>query len=169
MTDYPQYPAGANPEPPPGQAPVGPRPRSVDMAVNLIWAAVALTVVSTILAFVQLDDAVDDALRSDTTETLTEDAARTATIAFILIFLAIGVGIYALLAIFIKKGKNWARIVFTVLAAIFLLLGILGLAGDQSAISLVVSVVQIALTAATLFFLWQKESSAWFQTPRFAA
>lgn len=169
MTDYPQYPTGATPEPPPGPAPVGPRPRSVDMAVNLIWAAVALSVVSTILAFIQIDDAVDAALESDTTGTLTEDAARTATIAFIIIFLAIGVGIYALLAIFIGKGRNWARIVFTVLAAIFLLLGIFGLAGDQSAISLVVGVVQIALTAATLWFLWQKDSSAWFQKPRFAA
>ena len=77
MTDYPQYPADPNPEPPPGPAAVGPRPRSVDTAVNLIWAAVALTIVSTILAFVQLDDAVDTALESDTTDTLTEDAART--------------------------------------------------------------------------------------------
>lgn len=162
MTDYPQYPTSGNPEPPYGQAPAGPRPRSVDLAVNLIWAAVALTIVSTIVGFLQLDDAVQTALESDTSGTLTEGAARAGVIAFIVIFLVIGVGIYALLAIFIKRGKNWARIVFTVLAAIFLLLGIFGLGSDQSALSLVVGLAQIGLTAATLFFLWKPESSAYF-------
>ncbi|MEJ7796788.1 MAG: hypothetical protein WKF50_14630 [Nocardioides sp.] len=162
MSDYPQYPTGSTPEPPPGQAPLGPRPRSVEMAVNLIWVAVGLTILSTIIGFAQLDTAVETALESDTTGTLGEDAARAGIIAFIVIFLVIGVGIYTLLALFIKRGKNWARIVFTVLAAIGLLFGILGLGSDQSALSLVVGLVQIALTAATLFFLWKPESSAYF-------
>jgi hypothetical protein len=75
--------------------------------------------------------------------------------------LAIGVGLYAMLAYFIGKGKSWARIVYTGLAVLFLLLGILGMGGDQPAASQLLGVVQIALTVATLFFLWKRESTEW--------
>jgi len=168
MTNYPQYPAGSGPEPPMNQGPTGPRPASVDMAVKLIWVAVALTVVSTLLSFLYLDDAVASAVESDTTGTLTEDGARTAVIVVTVLALAIGVGLYAMLAFFIGKGKNWARIVYTVLAVIFLVLGILGLGGDQPAVSMLLGVVQIAITVATLFFLWKRESTDWL-TGRSAA
>lgn len=159
MTNYPQYPAGSTPEPPMGQGPVGPRPTSIDTAVTLIWVAVALTVLSTLLSFLYLDDTVQAALDSDTSGTLTESSARGFAIVVSVIVLAIGVGLYTLLAVYLKRGKNWARIVYTVLAVVFLLLGVLGLAGDQAALSLLVAVVQIAVTVATLFFLWKKESS----------
>lgn len=162
MSNYPQYPAGSSPDPDPGGTAPGPRPRSVDLAVNLIWVAVALTLVSTALGLAQIDEAVATALESDTTGTLTESSARGGIVAFIVIFLVIGVGLYALLAFLIKRGKNWARIVFTVLGAIFLLLGLLGLGADQTALSLLLAVAQLAVTAATLFFLWTKDSSAWF-------
>ncbi|HEX6148120.1 hypothetical protein [Nocardioides sp.] len=161
MTNYPQYPAGSSPEPPMNQGPIGPRPSSIDMAVKLIWVAVALTVLSTLLSFLYLDDAVDSALDNDTTGTLTEDAARTAVIVVTVLILAIGVGLYAMLAFFIGKGKNWARIVYTVLAALFLLLGILGLGGDQPAVSMLLGVIQVVVTVATLFFLWKRESTDW--------
>ena len=163
MTNYPQYPT--DPAAQGGGAPVvaqGPPPATVEMAVKLIWAAVALSVVSAIIGFLQLDAAVDAALEGDTTGSLTEASARAGVIVFIVIVMAVGVGIYALLAVFIKRGKNWARIVFTVLAALFLILGVLGLGADQTALSLVVAIVQIALTAATLFFLWKPESNAYF-------
>ncbi|MGH3346200.1 MAG: hypothetical protein ACRDO4_04410 [Nocardioides sp.] len=161
MTNYPQYPAGSGPEPPMNQGPVGPRPASIDTAVKLIWVAVALTVLSTLLSFLYLDDAVDSALESDTTGNLTEASARSAVIVVTILVLAIGVGLYAMLALFIGKGKNWARIVYTVLAAIFLLLGILGMGADQAVASMLLGVVQIVVTAATLFFLWKRESTDW--------
>lgn len=159
MTNYPQYPAG--PPEPPSSAPLGERPRSVAMAINLIWVAVALTVVSTVLSFVYLDDAVDTALEGDAAGTLSESSARAGIIVASLVILVIGVGIYALLAVFLGKGKNWARIVYTVLAAIFGLLGVLGLGGDQPALTMLLGVAQLALIAATLYFLWQRESTAW--------
>ena len=160
MTNYPQYPAGG-PEPPMQQGPTGPRPGSIDMAVKLIWVAVALTVVSTLLSFLYLDDAVDNALENDTTGTLTEGSARSAIIIVTVLVLAIGVGLYAMLAYFIGKGKNWARIVYTALAVLFLLLGILGMGGDSPAATTLLGVVQIAITVATLFFLWKRESTDW--------
>ncbi len=160
MTNYPQYPAGP-PEPPPGPAPLGEQPRSIAMAINLIWVGVALTVLSTVLSFVNLDDAVQTAVDGDSTGTLTESSARTGIIAASVFILVIGVGIYALLAIFLGKGKNWARIVYTVLGAVFGLLGVLGLGGDQPALTMVLGVVQLALITATLFFLWKPESTAW--------
>jgi uncharacterized membrane protein YuzA (DUF378 family) len=160
MTNYPQYPAGP-PEPPPGPAPLGERPPSIAMAINLIWVGVALTVVTTALSLVNIDDSVQTALEGDTSGTLTESTARTGIIVASVVILLVGVGIYALLAVFLGKGKNWARIVYTVLAAIFGLLGVLSLGGDQPALTLVLGVVQLALITATLFFLWKPESTAW--------
>lgn len=163
MTEYPQYPAGETPEPPPQRGTIGPRPRSIEMAVNLIWVAVALTVLSTILSFANINEAVDVAIENDTTGTLTEDAVRSGVIVFTVVFLVIGVGLYAMLAIFLNKGRNWARIVYTVLAALFLVLGLLGLAGEQPTLTRLLGILQLVIIVATLFFLWKKESTAWLK------
>jgi hypothetical protein len=121
----------------------------------LIWGAVGLTALWAVVSFVNLDSAVDAVLEADTNE-LTADQARQAVISFIAVVLVIGGGTTAALAVLVNKGKNWARIVYTVLAAIILLFALLTLLGGQ-----LIAVVLVALNAATLYFLWQKESTAW--------
>jgi hypothetical protein len=64
------------------------------------------------------------------------------------------------LGVFLRKGANWARIVLTVLTVIILGFSVLGLAvGEQPAVFLVIGIVQMALYAGLLFFMWRRDSS----------
>lgn len=155
MTNLPKFPAGASPEPPSGHGAPGTRPRSIRIAVILIWGAVGLTVLWAVVSFLNLDSAVDAVLEADTNE-LTADEARQAVTSFIAVVLVVGGGTTSALAVLVSKGKSWARIVYTVLAAVILLFAVLTLLGGQ-----LIAVVLVALIAATLYFLWQKESTAW--------
>ena len=158
MSDQPLTPA-----PPPsewqGQPAATEPPPSIKTAVNIVWAVVAVSVLSTILTFLYLDDLVEAAGGANLTATK-ENAARTGAIVGAIIgFLLFG-ALWVLLAIFLRKGANWARIVLTVFAVLGLAFGIFGLfAGDQPAILLILSLVQLALYAALLYFMWRKESS----------
>jgi hypothetical protein len=151
------------PPPPEGYGAAGPsrgdKPASVNTAVNLIWANIALSVLSTVLTFVYLDSIVEQASGG----AVTEDAARSAAIVGAFIGLLIGAGLYLLLGIFIGKGRNWARIVYTILGALGIIFGLIGLvSGGTPVLMLVLSLVSVALTAAAIFLLWKPESSAWF-------
>ena len=155
---------GSAPPPPEGyggppQA-VGPKPASIKNAINIIWAYIALSVITTALSFVYLDQLIDDAMASQpANSSVTEDSIRTFTIAILLIILLIVVGLSALLAVFLGKGKNWARIVLTILTGISLVFGLLSLVGGGPAALLVAQIISLLLAAALIFFLWKKESS----------
>lgn len=142
-------------------------PKSVKMAVNLIWARIALSVLTTLLTFTMLDTLVDDALeRQSDIDGVNADEVETFARAMAIVFgvaaLVIGVGIAILLLVFIKKGANWARITFTVLTGLGLLLGLFNLTQGQPAILMILAVVYMALGVGALWFLWQKDSNAWF-------
>lgn len=151
-------------------AQVGPpseMPSSVKKAVNVIWARIALSLVSTLLAFFMMDDIVDEAVANqpqvegadmESVETL----ARTMAIVGGIVGLVISVGVAILLLVFIRKGANWARIVFTVLTAIGLVLGLISFLQPQPTVLMSLSVVYMALGVAALLLLWKKESAPWF-------
>ena len=142
-------------------------PKSVKTAVNLIWARIALTLVSILVTFVMLDTLVEEALASQpTVEGIDaadlESFTRSFAIATMVVSLLISVGLAVLLLMFIKRGANWARIVFTVLTALGLLFGLFSFTQPQPGILVVINVVYMALGVAALWFLWQKDSNAWF-------
>jgi hypothetical protein len=163
MSDQPPSYAPPPPEGYGARPPRGDQPAPVKTAVNLIWATIALSVISTILTVVLLDSLVDTALEADTTG-ISEDALRTGVIVGAVIWLVLSAGISILLAVFIGKGHNWARIVYTILGGIAILFTLVGLVtGGGGAILLtLVDVLASALTAAVIFLLWKSESSAWF-------
>lgn len=142
---------------PPGR---GAPPPSVQRAVMLIVVNIALSVLSTILSFVYLDEiAAGQGLQLDDAGM---DAARTGAIVGAVIGLVVFGGLYLLLVIFIRKGANWARIVWTVFAAISLLISPLALLGDQPALLLLTGLVSLVITIVVLVLLWKKESNAYF-------
>jgi len=168
MSDYPQYPTDpANPSGAPGYgAPAGrgPRPNAVDLAVKLIWANIALGIVSAIVTFVLIDSIIDQQMEAaGVSETVSTDTLRSAIIVGAIFGLVISVGLYALVAIFIAKGANWARIVYTVLAVLAVLGTVFGFAGQPLLLS-VISVLSLVLTVAAVVLLFKTESSAWFKS-----
>ncbi len=153
------FPAGPEPEYHPEARP---KPESVKTAVNLIWVGVAISVLSTLISFFMLDDIIDELMATDTSG-ISEDAARASAVFGIVISVIIGIALAALFAHFIGKGANWARIVYTVLTAIGILLGVLGLGSSQPFLLLLLGLASLAVSIATLYFLYRPESNAYFK------
>ncbi|GAA1124495.1 hypothetical protein [Arthrobacter flavus] len=84
----------------------GPAPKEVERAFWLIIAAGVLSFLSSILSVMT---------------TPVEGPGGGVATAVALVFAAVLTGVYILLAIFIRKGHNWARITATVLAALSVL------------------------------------------------
>ncbi|WP_067858168.1 MULTISPECIES: hypothetical protein [Aeromicrobium] len=153
----------ASPEPEYRPEGKGPRPASVATAVKLIWANVALSLLSAVLAFAMLDDLIDQAIdNAGSGATIDRDAARIGAIGAVVFGLIIGVGLAALFAYFIGKGANWARIVYTVLIVIGVL-GSLAQLGGQPPVLLVLSLVSLAIGIAIVVFLYRPDSNAYFK------
>lgn len=156
------------PPPPEGYGAPGPRgekPSSVKNAVNLIWVSIALSVIGTILTVVMLDSLVDTALEAGNTG-VSADTLRAGVIVGAIIWLVLSVGVSILLAVFIGKGHNWARIVYTILGGIGILLTLLGLVtGGAPILTTLVDLLSAVVIAAVIFLLWKKESSTWLTAP----
>lgn len=159
---YGNQPQGYGQQPGYGQpAALTQAPPSVTKAVNLMWASIGLSLVSFLITLVMLDSIVDKAFEDAGLVSQDADAVRTGALIGAIFGLIIGVGINVLLIMFVKKGANWARIVFTVLGGLSLLFGLFGLF-SQPAVLLLIGLISMVLTAAIIFFLWQKDSNAWF-------
>ncbi len=159
---YPSYPTGPGDGSQPPSATVA-RPSQVDLAIKLVWGLVALSLVSTVATFFMLDTIVDQALEDpNVAGSVDADTIRAGAVVGAAIGLVITVGLYALLAFFLGRGANWARIVYSVLAALGVTISLFSL-GNQPAVLLVLTVVQLGLTVGILYLLWQKESSAFFK------
>ena len=168
MSDYPQYPTDPNNpsggpaygEAAPGR---GPRPASVDLALKLIWGAIAVSLLSGIATFVLIDSIIDQQLEAaGASEAMTADTIRSAAIVGAVVGLIISVAIYSLLAIFIGKGANWARIVYTVFTVIGVIFSVFGL-GAQPLLLLTLSLVGLLLSVAAVVFLFRADANAWFK------
>lgn len=157
MSNYADY-----PPPPPsegyGQAATVDPPPAIKTSVSIVWAVVALSIVGTILTVLFLDDIIKSAAGANLTSS-EEDAARTGAVVGAVVGFVIFGGLWILLGVFLRKGAGWARIVLTVLAALGLLFSLVSLAGGQPALFLVLSLLQMGLYGALLFFMWKRESS----------
>lgn len=163
MSDQPPPYAPPPPEGYGAPQPRGERPAAVRTAVNLIWVTIALSVLTTILTVFMLDTLVDTALETADTAGVGADTLRTGVIVGAVVWLVLSVGVSVLLAVFIGKGRSWARIVYTVLGGIGILLTLLGLVtGGAPVLFVLLDVLSAALIAAVIFLLWKPESSAWF-------
>ena len=157
---YSPYPPGSGPTS--GYGRPSEMPASVATAVKLIWASMALAVVASLLTLTMLDTIIDRAIeRAAAGTTIDREAVRAAAIGGAVFGLLVGLGLTFLLLTFIRRGANWARIVYTVLGALGLIFGLLGL-GNQPPLLMVLSVISLVLTAAILLFLWKSESNPWF-------
>jgi hypothetical protein len=66
------------------------------------------------------------------------------------------------MALTCKAGKNWARIVSTVLFVLDTLFLLLGLARAGAAASSLVSILTWLIGLGAVIFLWRKDSSEYF-------
>lgn len=144
-----------------------PMPREVNLAFWLIIAAGVLNFISTLMG-------------SGNTGGPAGAAAIGVGIGIVVGILTTGV--YVLLAVFIRKGHNWARITATVLAGISILLMIMswvtlaalqgnaevqaqldGQSLEPSGFSIALNVLVVLLGVAGVVLCWLKPSNAYFK------
>ena len=163
----PQYPSA----PPygygyPGGAPPA-EPAQVPPVVH--WASIAiitrsvLTILSTLVTFAQLDSILDEAQRRSTV-VLDREALRGALVAGAIVSLVVAV-LFILLALQVRRGKNWARIVAIVFASFGIAAGLYSLsqAGQYGATLNLLDTVNLLLAVATVVLLVLEPSRAYFR------
>lgn len=135
-------------------------PKLVNISFWLLIASGAIFVISTLLGINTLDDpqmrgTFEEAMRSGggAGADVTYEDLQGVIAGTLVAFAIIGAALYALVALFIRKGKNWARILGTVFAA----LSIFGLFGVPSFATLgtlagIAAIVLLYLPAAAPYF-----------------
>jgi len=161
---YPQYPSA----PPYGYGyPGSGQPAgSVQMPATVHWASVAMiarTVLGLIAALVTLADMdriLDEAARR-TGVSFDRDTARAGVVIGVVISIIIAV-LFILLALQVRRGKNWARIVAIVFASLSILSGLFSFGARYGAVLNLFNVLSLLLAIATLVLLVLKPSNEYF-------
>ena len=142
-----------------------PLPREVNLAFWLIIAAGVLNFISTLMG-----------------SGATGGPAGAASIGIGIVVGILTTGVYVLLAVFIRKGHNWARITATVLAAISILLLIMswltlaalqgnaevqaelgGQSLQPSGFAITLNILVVLLGVAGVVLCWLKPSNTYFK------
>ncbi|SEF20128.1 hypothetical protein SAMN05421837_101239 [Amycolatopsis pretoriensis] len=149
--NYPNYPESAAAGRP-AAAPA--RPSTVEGA---FWAFIASTVIGLVGGFLIFAsrDAIADTLRNSNRQSggsLTDaqiDQAVTITMVVALVIAVVIAALYLLFAFKLRAGRNWARIVLTVITALQLLSVLVGQTTVLGYISVVVAVIGVVLSFLT--------------------
>jgi hypothetical protein len=155
QSPYAQYPS----QQPGGQGPAG-VPKLVDRAFWMIIAAGVLSLLSLLVSIPTLDDPImrqtfEDQLRGSGQNIPFEDI-KPIIIGTMVVATLIGAGLYALVAFNVRKGKNWARILGTVFAALSIF----------SIAPLGINTVVVVLGIAAIVMLYMPAASPYFQKPQ---
>ncbi|GAB3583783.1 hypothetical protein GCM10027406_29020 [Leifsonia lichenia] len=168
---FPAY--GATPPAAPVAAPTRP-PQQVTIAFWLYIAAAVLSVISGIATAISvsanraiiLQQVTDSLKNAQTNGTKLDanslaDAAVTFGIVWAIVTLIFWALVFVLFAVFMRRGRNWARIVLTVLTVIsFLNLATLYFIGGIQVIAAIVATILIWLRPASEYFAAVKASRA---------
>ncbi|MBF6239031.1 hypothetical protein IU474_18435 [Nocardia otitidiscaviarum] len=166
----PPYPAAYQPYPDAAVTPPGP-PRPVRNAYYLMLAGAVLTVLSTLIGFLQLPS-----LREEMAETTEGVFTRSELDTLVAVSFGVGVvlslisaGLWVWMAFANRAGKNWARVTATVLfglytaSMLFALIGIFMQEARATVVSTMFSVVLWCVGLAAVILLWNKQSTAYFR------
>ena len=158
---YQPYPTGGQG---PGTPPQGPAPQPVIMAVMLMYTGAVLTVVWFVATILSVG-AVKAAFHKASPNLSAHQISNLATVLVVFAtFLAVvGTGLWIWMAWANRGGRNWARIVATVLFGLFTLYVLLSLVQPHAAFGLILIAVTWLVGLGATFFLWQRESSSYFR------
>jgi hypothetical protein len=141
-----------------------PAPPSVQKAVKLMYAGAALSTVSLITSLVGIGN-VKPAIRKQFPH-YTVTQVNQAFVAFLVVVIAsaaIGIGLWLWMAWANNQGKNWARIVSTVLFAVSTLELLQGLRGPRTVIGTIFSALVWLVGLGAVILIWRRESSEFFK------
>ena len=162
QSSYGQSPYAQYPSEQPQPAGANGVPQLVNISVWLLIASAVIFVVSLLTGLTQLDDPMfrqtfEDQMEAGGATGVTYEDIKGIIAGTLVVFAIIGAGLYLLVAFFVRKGKNWARILGTVFAA----LSIFGLFGPPTIGTLgtllgIAAIVLLYLPAAAPYFRKQQ-------------
>lgn len=157
---YQPYPSGG-PEPLLPQA--GP-PRPVRTAVLFMYAGAVLNAVEIILGLTTISS-LKSIIRSRYPNYTASQihAAQVAGVVGIIVVAVIAIGLWLWMAWANGGGRSWARIVASVLFGLNTISLLSQVARPHAGIVLVLDILVWLAGLGAIFFLWQRESSAYFQ------
>jgi hypothetical protein len=148
-------------------------PQLVNISFWLLIGAAAVFVISMLTGITMLDDPImrstfEDAMRSSGatgTEFNYEDF-KSALAGMLVVLAILGAGMYLLVAFFIRKGKNWARILGTVFAAlsVFSLFQVPNI-GTLGTLAGIAAIVLLYLPTTAPYFRKQQPFASPYTTP----
>jgi hypothetical protein len=148
----------------PAAPPQGPAPQSVLTAVRLMYAGAALSAIEIIIGLTTISSLRSAILSKYPNYTDSQiHTFQVAAIAGSVIFGALAIGLWLLMAWANGRGRSWARIVASVLFA-FNTIGVLTeVAQPHALISLVLTILIWMAGLGAIYFVWQRDSSAFYQ------
>ncbi|MDT0168282.1 hypothetical protein [Pseudarthrobacter sp. BRE9] len=162
QSPYGQSPYGQYPSEQPQPAGSNGIPQLVNISFWLLIASAVIFVISLLTGLTQLDDPLfrqtfEDQMAAGGATGVTYDDIKGVIAGTLVVFAIIGVALYLLVAFFVRKGKNWARILGTVFAA----LSIFGLFGPPSFATIgtllgIAAIVLLYLPASAPYFRKQQ-------------
>ena len=161
-TPYGGYPAmPGEPAGPPAAA--GPAPSTVLTAVKLMFARAAVSLLG-LFSVLASRDTLEEQIRASqpTASGATLESAVNVALTVGLVFGVVFLVLYVLLALQVRKGRSWARIVTFVLAGLAIASALGSLLQPANSLSRVVALITLLLDVAIIYLLAQKRSGAYF-------
>jgi hypothetical protein len=160
---YQPYPGGTQMPEPAIRPPV---PQSITRAVQLMYAGAAASLIGIIIALTTLSSIKSQIISKNPTLTTTQvNNAEHVAIGILIASGLIGAALWLWMAQSAKAGKNWARIVSTVLFAIQTINVLAGAAAVASGgASRIYSIVIWLIGLGAIIFLWQRSSTEYFKS-----
>lgn len=141
------------------------KPQTILQAVKLMYVGAGLTVLGVIASLLQTDSIRESIEDSDSSLTSSEvDSAVAFTLGFVVVTALIGIGLWLWMASANGSGKSWARVVATILGGLNILSTLLSVvSGGSTPLSLVISLVNLALSGYILWLLWRPDSTQYYE------
>jgi hypothetical protein len=165
---YQPYPGGTQLPEPATRPPV---PQSITRAVQLMYAGAAASLIGIIIALTTLSSIKSQIVSKNPSLTTTQvNNAQHVAIGVLIASGLIGAALWLWMAQSSKAGKNWARIVSTVLFGIETINVVAGASAISSGgASRIYSIVIWLIGLGAIIFLWQRSSTEYFKAPRYQA
>jgi hypothetical protein len=156
--------------PPAANADKGPpvRPRAVDLACLLSLIGAVFAVVVTAVTYLGDETALRALIRQtldDAGQSTAEPDINAAMASFktmVILSLVIGFGVALFFVMKLRAGRNWARALIVVFAAMSVLLFLANAGNIGLGVDFVINAVSVAISVATIVYLFRGESNAYF-------
>lgn len=169
MTGMPSYPDNAAPMASPIEPPQVPAPAEVLTAVKLWFVSILVGLLGGILGYALTDKnaALQKAMDSNTSGLSRADLETLVNVGLVigLTVALVMLGLEVFFVLKMKAGRNWARIVLTVLGALSALSSLVGLAQGFS-LGSAVNLISLLLTIAAVVFMFRPAATHYFKPAR---